>query len=169
MTKLDGAYQRLLGLCGFVAGALIAALALLVSADVVLRNVTAGGLPWVLEIAEYILYISTFLGAPWVLSRNGHVRVDVFVSHLPVRLCRWADAAIDLIGLFVSLVLLYFGALATLDAQRIGSLIFKELVVPEWWLLIVIPCSAALLTVEFARRLSRRCAPEQPAEIKEGF
>ena len=106
---------------------------------------------------------------PTKLEKHGHVRVDVFVSHLPMRHSRLADVAIDLIGLFVSLVLFYFGALATLDAQRIGSLIFKELIVPEWWLLIVMPFSAALLTVEFARRLFRRRAPEQTAEIKAGF
>ncbi len=164
-----GLYRQLLDLCGLIAGVMIGALALMVSADVVIRNLGAGGLPWALEVAEYILYVSTFLGAPWVLARNAHVRVDVFVSQVPASAAHWADVAVDLVGLLVSLVLLYFGATAAIDAHRIGALIFKELIVPEWWLLTVIPFSAALLTVEFCLRLSRRGTAADAPTIDAGF
>ena len=49
------------------------------------------------------------------------------------------DTAVDIVGLTISLVLFWYGWVALADAFRLGSLIFKELVVPEWWLLTVIP------------------------------
>lgn len=159
MTPLLGVYRRLLDLCGLAAGLLIGALALMVSADVVLRNVGAGGLPWAVEVAEYILYISTFLGAPWVLAKNAHVRVDIFISHAPAAAARLADILVNLVGVLVSLVLLYFGVVAAVDAYVIGALIFKELIVAEWWLLAVMPFSAALLTIGFCLRLCPAKAP----------
>ncbi|MFQ5973672.1 MAG: TRAP transporter small permease [Alphaproteobacteria bacterium] len=159
MAYISRTYRLLLELCGIVAGLLIGGLAIMVAVDVLIRDTGAGSLPWVLEVAEYILYISTFLAAPWVLAQNAHVRVDVFVNLLGPEGSRVADAAVNVVGLAISLVMLYFGFTAAFDAYRIGSLIFKELIVPEWWLLSVIPFSAALLSAEFCLRVARARAP----------
>ena len=151
-------YDALLEVCGVVAGALIGALAVMVTADVVVRNTGLGSLPWVIEIAEYVLYVSTFLAAPWALRQGAHVRVDVFVGFLRGPAARLVDVAVNLIGLTIVLVLVVFGIAATADAARIGSLIIKELIVPEWWLLAVLPGSASLLAAEFVRRIARPAA-----------
>ena len=34
-----------------------------------------------------------------------------------------------------------------------GEVLFKELVIPEWWLLIVLPVSSLLMLIEFGRRI----------------
>ena len=149
------AYDRLLDGFGILAGATIAALALLVSIDVVIRNIGIGNLPWVLEVTEYALYVSTFLAAPWVLRLGSHVRVDVLVNALPTAAARATNAAADVIGLAASAILLYYGLKATLASYADGSLIFKEVVVTEWYLLAAMPISAAFLIVEFVRRLVR--------------
>jgi TRAP-type C4-dicarboxylate transport system permease small subunit len=164
-------YRLLLELCGIVAGLLIGALAIMVALDVLVRNTGAGSLPWVLEVGEYILYISTFLAAPWVLGQNAHVRVDVFVNLLRPAAVRVVEGAVNGVGLAISLVMLFFGFTAALDAYRIGSLIFKELIVPEWWLLSVIPFSAALLATEFCLRFARARAPapEREAITRDGL
>ena len=67
-------------------------------------------------------------------------------------LARWLDAMINLCGLLVSAILVYYGVLATWDSYRLGSLIFKELIFPEWWLLWIMPLSGLLLGLEFIRR-----------------
>ncbi len=153
MTGFATAYDRLLTACGYFAGLSIAALALLVTADVVMRNLGIGNLPWLTEVAEYALYGTTFIAAPWVLHQGSHVRVDVLVQRLPPRMATVLDAAVDVTGLAISLILFYYSLEATRDAYSQGSLIFKELVIPEWWPLTVLPVSFALLSVEFARRL----------------
>ena len=40
-----------------------------------------------------------------------------------------------------------------LDAHQQGSVVFKELIFPEWWLSLPLLIGAALLSIEFIRRL----------------
>lgn len=147
-------YGFVLGLCGAVAAAVFAALALMVTADVALRNLGLYNMPWLIEVAEYGLYVATFVAAPWILRLGGHVRVDVLVAALPDAWTRLIEVAVDALGLAISLVLFWYGTAAAADAHAIGSIIIKELVLPEWWLLSVIPVSTALLAIEFGRRLA---------------
>ena len=147
-------YHQFLDGCGLAVGLVIAALAVMITVDVTLRAFGWGNLPWLLEVAEYALYAATFAGAPWVLHRNAHVRVDIVVTALPRRVAQGVEVAMDLLGLAVSGVLIYYGSLATVDAYSLGSLIFKELIVAEWWLLWVMPFTGVLLAVEFGVRIA---------------
>ena len=162
-ARLSRAFDLALSALGAVAGLLIASIAVLVSLEVVMRNVGLGTLPWLIELVEYALYVSTFLAAPWVLSLGGHVRVDILVAALPRRAAIGLEILIDLVGAAISLALLRYGLAATLDAHRIGSLIIKTLIVPEWWLLAVIPFASLLLALEFLRRAARARALAGPA------
>jgi len=157
MTLSDG-YARLLELCGLLAGATIGVLALLVSVDVLIRNLGIGNFPWLLEVAEYALYVTTFLAAPWVLRLGAHVRVDLLLSVLPPAAARVLEIVVDALGAVICLVLFYYGLLAAVDSFGLGARIAKELLVTEWWLLAVIPLSSALLAVEFALRVRRALA-----------
>lgn len=145
-------YRLLLTFLGLLAGLVFGMLTLIIGLDVIGRNLGWFNLPWVLEISEYVLYGATFLAAPWVLAENAHVRVDILIGQLPAGLARWLDAGMNLCGLLISAVLVYYGVLATWDSYRLGSLIFKELIFPEWWLLWIMPLSGLLLGLEFIRR-----------------
>ena len=57
-------YRFLMQACGALAAALIGVVVLLVSFDVVARNVGAFSLPWIVEVTEYALPLATFLAAP---------------------------------------------------------------------------------------------------------
>ncbi len=154
-TAVAVAYGRLLDGFGLLAGAAIAVLAILITIDIVIRNLGIGNFPWLLEVAEYALYVTTFLAAPWVLHLGAHVRVDVLVNIVPPAAARWMEAGADLLGLGASIVLFYYGLDATLASHADGSLIFKELVVTEWYLVAAMPISAAFLIIEFILRLRR--------------
>lgn len=158
-TPIARAYGWLMEGLGLLAGLAFAAMALLIGADVLLRNLALGNLPWVIEVVEYLLYLATFAAAPWVLYRGGHVRVDLLVTQLPPRAGRLLELLSDAIGLVICLLLAWFGAQAALQAQAIGALVFKELVLPEWPLLAAIPVAAGLLALEFVRRLARALQP----------
>ena len=127
-------------------------MAMSVSADVIIRNIGFGSLPWVVEVSEYMLFLSTFLAAPWVLSLGGHVRVDLVIKGLPKNSAVVVQAIADMIGLAVCLFLLYYGAKTAAEALRLKTMIFKQLVVPEWWLLSFIPINGLLLTMGFLIR-----------------
>ena len=154
MKKFAYLYEKALWLGMVIASSTILFIAVTIAMDVILRNLTFLSLPWVVEVAEYILFISTFLAAPWVLHIGAHVRVDFVVRYLPPKPCIIVNAIADFIGLTVCLFLLYYGAKTALEALAIKSLIFKQLVIPEWWLLSFIPVTGLFLTIEFLFRFS---------------
>lgn len=163
MQGIARLYDRLNEGLAISAAALIALMGLGISVDVVLRNAGLGVISWMLEAAEYGLFLSTFLGAPWVLKEGGHVRVDVLVNSVPPWLGRWLEGLADLFGLGVSAVLFYYSAAVALDSQSEGARIIKEFIFPEWWVFAIVCFSAALLMVEFLCRLWRLRAPPEGA------
>jgi len=174
MRQLSLWYERAL-LAGLIlAGLMVLAMAAIVSADVILRTLGWGTLPWDVEVTEYLLYLSTLLGAPWVLRQGGHVRVDVMTRGLSPAAADRVERVGAVIGLAVCAVLGVYGAHASREAYLLGSLIFKQLVVAEWWLLAFIPVTCALLALEFLRRLvaprpAQGGAPPAAAAPQDGF
>ncbi len=156
MSSLDRFYRGLINGCGVISAVLIGVVAVLVTLDVVMRNVGLSNLPWIVEISEYSLPVATFLSAPWLLHSNQHVRVEILVSALPHQVARRLDQLADLIGLAGSLALVWYGIRIIVDSRAIGSLIIKTLVFPEWWLFVPLPAGAALLVIEFVRRMLNR-------------
>lgn len=152
-SELGRAYARLLDACGLFAGGALGLLAILIAIDIVIRNLGIGHLGWLLEVSEYVLYVATFLAAPWVLRLGAHVRVDLLLNALPARLAAGLELLADALGGLASAVLFYYGLKATLRAHALGSLVIKELVFPEWWLLALVPVCAILLAIEFLRRI----------------
>jgi len=147
------AYRLLIQGLAYLAALILGAMALLVTADVVLRNVAAGGLPWVNEVSEYSLPLATLLVAPWLLHRNEHVRLDVLLASLPGRLSRGLERAADAAGIAICAVFVWYGVRLIADSMRLGSMMVKTLTVPEWWQYALVPVCFGLLAVEFARRL----------------
>jgi TRAP-type C4-dicarboxylate transport system permease small subunit len=149
-------YGQVLAAGAGLAALLLGALALLVTADVVGRNVRLGTIPWIVEVSEYGLPLATFLIAPWLLARSEHVRVDALLTAIPPAAARVLDRITAILGLGVSLVFTVYGLRAIESSARQGSLVIKAVVFPEWWLYAPVPVCFGLLAIEFARRLVRR-------------
>ena len=155
MRVLAEFYSGLFALIGSICGLLIGGIALGITVDVLMRNTGLGSLSWVMEVNEYALYVVTALGAPWALYRGAHVRVDLIVKGVPSAIGRWMEVLSDLIGLAGSAVLLYYAAAVARASIRDNARLIKVLIIPEWWVYAVIVASAALLVIEFMRRLSK--------------
>lgn len=150
------AYRRLLHAGAVASALLLGVLALLVTADVVARNLGWGTLPWILEVSEYCLPLATFLVAPWLLSRSEHVRVDVLLTALPPAVARALNRLADAAGFAVCAVFVVYGVRTVAGSAQQGSLVIKAVVFPEWWLYAPVPVSFAFLAVEFLRRILAR-------------
>ena len=155
MTRAGAAFDRLLLALAAIAGAVICAVAVLITLDVVLRNLGLASFTWLLEVAEYALFITTFIAAPWVLSLGSHVRVDILITSVSAATARLLELAVSVLGAVICLILGWHGLRVTADSFFRGDLIYKELVVPEWMLLIFIPFGCLLLTIVFVRRFVR--------------
>lgn len=148
-------YAFLLHLCGLIAGVIVGAIAVLITGEVVMRNLSGRTVPWLLEASEYGLFIAAFLGAPWVLRLGGHVRVDVLLNVASTTGRRWTELAGDILAAAVCAILCFFGTAAVIDSAGAGMMIYKSIIIPEWWVLAFVPLSFLLLTVEFVRRAVR--------------
>jgi TRAP-type C4-dicarboxylate transport system permease small subunit len=151
-------YDLSMQACGVGAALTIGVMALLVTFDVIARNTGWGTFPWVVEVSEYSLPLATFLAAPWLLHRNEHVRIDMLLTALPKRIARQIDRLADLIGLAVCVIFVWYAFKVIADSAKLGSLVIKTLVFPEWWLFVPVPLCFGLLGIEFVRRMTGRAA-----------
>ena len=155
MTKLSNAFGKLLNALAVAAALTLLAMVVMVTADILLRNLTRTGFAWSNEVSEYALYVITLLTAPWLLRRGQHVRIDLVLTLVPVRVAWLMEAAADVLGFAVCLVMMRYGFKMTIDSAVLGSITIKNLVFPEWWLLWPLPVCFALLAAEFVFRFDR--------------
>jgi len=153
MRKIAKIYEEIVLGLGVAVGALIGMIAVMISLNIVLRIIGFQMIDWVNEIAEYSLYLCAFFAAPWVLRLGLHIRIDILANTLPKKLAFWLERLVDVIGLIICLVITYYSAIASLSAYESGSAIYKNLIIPEWPILAVIPISFAMLSIEFLLRL----------------
>ena len=104
MSRLSATFVRLFNALALLAALMLLVMVVLVTADILLRNLTRTGFPWANEVSEYALYGMTLLTAPWLLRRGQHVRIDLLLSAVPNRVAWLMEAAGDIIGFLVCVV-----------------------------------------------------------------
>ena len=134
-----------------IAGVLLCALTALICVDVAARSLRWFPMPWSLDVAEYLLYGITFLGAPWVLRNGGHISVDLVSQHLAPRPRRVLQRIANTIGAVVCLVLLVFSSRVLYASFTDGTMVYETFVFPEWLLFTLAPPVFLLLLVIFVR------------------
>ncbi len=155
MQRASAAYERLLNFLAAIAALILLGAVLLVTADIVLRNLTRVGFPWANEVSEYALFFITVLTAPWLLRRGQHIRLDLLLAALPARVAWAMEIVADLVGFAVCVVLVRYSLIMTWDSWRLNSITIKNLVFPEWWILAPLLVCFILLAVEFVFRFQR--------------
>ena len=151
-SRLTGLFD----LCGLVSAIIFGAIAIMVTLDLVTRNLHLADLVWVNEVTEYMVTFGTFIGAPWVLHHHGHVNIDILVSHLPSPARLAMERVCDGLGFIICAAMFYESVRVLLDTYAAGSLVFKNLVFPEWYLSTPTVVCYALCTLEFASRFMPR-------------
>ena len=155
VARLSAAFGRLLDALAVLAALILLAMVVIVTADIVLRNLTRGGFIWANEVSEYALYLMTLLTAPVaVAARPAHPARSRArdaagaggLAHRGGQRRRRASACASC-WCATAFVMAY-------DSCRIGAITIKNLVFPEWWLLAPLPVAFALLAIEFVFRLA---------------
>lgn len=164
MDRLSDLYGKLLNALAVIAALLLLAMVIIITGDILLRNLFVKGFVWANEVSEYALYLITLLTAPWLLRRGQHVRLDLILSALPKSGAWILEAIGDVAGFIVCLIMIRYGTLMTIDAMRTSSITIKNLVFPEWWLLAPLPITFLLLAIEFIFRFRRLLQSRAPRE-----
>ena len=125
MARLSERYGRLLDALVFAACLLLLLMTVMIGADVVSRNIGGGGIPVSNELSEDMLYLMTLLVAPWLLRQGQHIRVDIILRALPVRIAWILEWVGDIVGLFCCLYFVWYGYLITKASYLAGSVNIK--------------------------------------------
>lgn len=165
MRKLSAAYDRLLVALLVAACLMLAAMMLIICADVLLRNVAlvpgVHGVDWSNEVSESLLYLITLCSAPWLLRQGQHIRVDILLRAIPRSVAWGCEILADTLGLACCIALVYYGARAAWASYTAGSMLIKTLVTPEWWSLTPLPIAFTLLGIEVVFRMHRLLTGER--------
>lgn len=154
MQRLARVHDALILAMAALAAAIIGGMVVLICADVALRNLGQGNLPWSVELSEYGLYAATLLGAPWVLQLRAHVAMDLVAGLVRPALRRALDLTACGLGAAICALLAWKGLDVVLTSQARGAMIMKTLVFPEWWFLALVPFAMAMLALGFVRLIA---------------
>ncbi|MEX2642049.1 MAG: TRAP transporter small permease [Acetobacterales bacterium] len=171
MARIETAWARILQLFAALNGLIVLILALMITADVLVRWLTGRPFVGVFEISRVLFVPLIFMTLALVQWTDRQVRVDALVTNAPGRLRIGARGIDQILALAFFLVLLWTGWENWLEAFRGGFVGMGMLGIPHAWpmgflvfgtLLTVV--TLALLLLRTARQLIRGVAPGERLE-----
>lgn len=154
--KRKNPFDALLDWMAVLSAVLLLAITLLIAYSVILRYLMISPPIWVLQYTEYGMLWITFLGAAWLLRLNGHIRIDTIISLFPKKVQAVVDIINDVLGCLVTLILVYFGTVYTLELFQRGIFDVKATSVPKYIIFWIIPFGGLTLFLQFSRDIWRK-------------
>ena len=165
LDVFEAGFCRLLVALAALVAMSIGLIAVLISLNMILIKMEWGSIWWLYEGVEYALYAGAFLGAPWVLQKGAHVRVDVVVSVLSPIAAQRLEKFMDGLGALLCLFLCYYGIRAGVSEFQDGTMPDKDLRIANWYMMVVFAVSFLLLAVEFLLRIRRVGTDDDETEV----
>jgi C4-dicarboxylate transporter DctQ subunit len=146
-------YLGLLELLAVVAGVLLAAIAVAIVVDVVVRNLGLQPPAHTLTLTEYGLLYVTMLGAPWLVREKGHVYIELLTAAVSPRARFWLTRVVYALCVLTCAVIFWFSLDVTIAHYQRDVIDVRSFDMPRWLLTASMPLSFGLMTIEFARFL----------------
>ena len=139
-----------------VAAFLMVAMMVVITLDVILRNLGYQSSAHFFTFTEYALLIVPCLGAPWLAREKGHIYVEILLMSMPPKARARMTFVIGLICIAVCLVIAWYGFQVTWQDYVNSEKDVRSLDMPRWMVVGWIPLSFLMMAVEFTRFLWRR-------------
>lgn len=147
--KFSAIFDGTIGAGAILAAVILAFVVIAVSFEIAMRYFLNRPQVWVVEIVEYCLLFVTFLGAAWVLKREGHVKMDIVLDWLKPGNRAVVNAITSIIGAFIFLAIAWYGVLTTWDNFVRGFWIASELEPPRAPIIAIIPIGVCCSSSSF--------------------
>jgi len=121
---------------------LMAALAVLLFAQVVGRNFMDAPLSWSQDVIHILFVWVSLVGAAIAWKRRAHLHISIGAEHLPPRWRRFLPLLTSLVAASVSVVLIVQGWIATQQNMR---QLLPITGIPVGWLYLALPVSGTLI------------------------
>jgi TRAP-type C4-dicarboxylate transport system permease small subunit len=149
-------YDAVLYGMAYVAAFLMAAMMVVITLDVVLRNIGYQSSAHFFTFTEYALLIVPCLGAPWLAREKGHIYVEILLTSFPDRVRHRITMLVGVICVAVCLVIAWFGFQVALNDFLLDEKDVRSMDMPRWLIVGWIPVSFLMMAIEFARFVWRR-------------
>lgn len=156
MKSVARAYAGLLYGMAWCAGFLVAAMMVVITIDVVVRNLGFQSSSHFFSFTEYALLLVPCLGAPWLVREKGHIYVEILLMYLSARRRAALRSLIGVICIAVCLVLAWYGFEVTIRDYLANEKDVRSLDMPRWMIVGFVPLSFTMMAIEFMRFLIRR-------------
>ena len=156
MRIIVRAYDALLYGMAALAGALMAAMMIVITIDVILRNLGFQSSAHFFTFTEYALLVVPCLGAPWLVREKGHVYVEILLMTFKPAMRRRFTLLIGMVCVAVCAILAWYGVTVTLRNYNLNDVDVRSLDMPRWMVVMFIPLAFTMMAVEFARFVWRR-------------
>jgi len=169
MDRLFDASGRIAQALAVITKLLLAAIVLLVGADVAARNL-ARPLVWSVSLTEYLLVYIAFLPMPALVRGKGHVCADFIRTTLPQWLRRGIERGVYLLCIAICLHLGWIAFGSALASLKSGAYEVRTFDMPRWLIFAPMVVGLWLSALEFLRYLlGRDSIYEVDAREMEGF
>jgi TRAP-type C4-dicarboxylate transport system permease small subunit len=159
-TRLSKIFDHMLEVMAVLGMVIMVLVMLVICYEVVTRYFLGRGSAWVIEFSEYALLYITFLGAGWLLRREGHVSMDILVLSFSPKRQILLKGIVSLLGGILCGLFTWFGAEVALDHLERGLRQPTLIGPPDFPLFAVIPVGFFMLFIQFLRRAHRLLTSE---------
>ena len=130
----------------------LAALMFIIAYEVFGRHFLNQTTEWLIPVAQFVLLYVIFSSAAWVLSREGHVRMDLLLLRLQPRGKAVLNTTTSIIAAIMCLFLVWGGIGLVIDQWGVGYAKSELLNIPSAPFIAILPTSFFLLFIQFLRR-----------------
>lgn len=156
VTKIANGFDRFNAFLTIIVAVLTVLLMLTVTITVITRYIFNFAPKGWFELWEYSIVYIVFLGAAWLLNKEGHVAMDLVITRLGRKSQTILNITCSILGAIGCAALAYWGTLQTVKSALAGHLeIYGQLYPPEWTIMWIIPFGSCLLFIQFLRRTYR--------------
>jgi TRAP-type C4-dicarboxylate transport system permease small subunit len=156
MRPLVRAIETLSETAGYLAGATVLGLTALIASAVIARRVFGSPILAADELSGYLLLTIVFFGLAHTMKAGGHIRADIVLTHVPVKVREALETFAIVLALAFTLALLGGAWALVVEYYGHGTTSFKSLQVPLWIPGALLVAGAALLELQLAAQLLRK-------------
>ena len=106
---------------GLIAICILVAMMILTVLDVFLRRVFNSPIPFSIELVEFMMVFTGFLGLAWCAMSESHIRVDLIVSRMPTRAQGIIDSLCYLAGFGICGIIAWRSVMESLAIRKLHT------------------------------------------------
>ncbi len=130
MSKVIQGFARAERVLSIIAGVIIVAIMLLITADISLRFLFNSPIMGTLELTEFGMVVAFYIGLAYLQSQKGHITIEIVVDRLSARTRSVLEGIVYFLCLVVFGLMSWTGWVTAMDALQVGEITYGNIPFP---------------------------------------